>query len=114
MATYTPVIASGSTNGKQIKITTTSSPGDTLHTAHASDIDEVTIWATNTDTSPRKLSVQLGGTATDDLIEITIPPESGEVLIVDAARLTGSVVVKAFCATANVVNCRVSVNRITS
>lgn len=113
MATYTPVIASGSTNGRQIKITTTSSPGDTLHTAHATDIDEVSIWAINTDTSPRKLTIQLGGTTSpDDLIEQTIQPEAGEVLIVDAARLTGSVVVKAFAATANVVNCRVSVNRI--
>lgn len=115
MATYTPVIASGSTNGRQIKIGATATPGTLLHTAHATDIDETSVWATNTSTSPVKLTIELGGvTSPDDLIEQTIPPEMGEFLVVDAARVTGSVVVRAFAASANVINCRVSVNRITS
>lgn len=115
MATYTPVIASGSTNGRQIKVTATATAGTLLHTSHATDIDEVSIWATNTSTSPVKLTIELGGvTSPDDLIEQTIPPEMGEFLVVDAARVTGSVVVRAFAASANVINCRVSVNRITN
>lgn len=115
MATYTPTVNSGSTNGLMVKVAATSTPGTTLHTAHATDIDEVTIRANNTSTAPVKLTIELGGTTSPDcLIVQTIPPESGEFLIVEAARLTGSVVTRAFAASANVINCRVSVNRITS
>jgi hypothetical protein len=112
MATYTPIVGSENATGQMIAVAATSSPGTTIHTSHATSIDEVSIFATNTDTTARKLSIQLGGTATSDLIEQTIQPEAGEVLVVDAARLTGSVLVKAFAATTNVINCRVVVNRI--
>lgn len=115
MATYSVQIASGSTNGKMIKVAATATPGTTLHTAHATDIDEVYIWAVNSDTTDRKLTIELGGTTSpDDLIETTIVAESGLVLVVPGIRLTGSVVVKAFAATANVINCAVNINRITN
>lgn len=113
MATYTPIVGSVNTTGRMVAVAATASTGTTLHTAHATALDEVTIFATNIDTTARKLTIELGGTSNSDLVEYTVQPESGEVLIVDAARLTGSVVVTAFAASANVINCRVVVNRIT-
>src|SRR5262245_3555578 len=115
MATYNVQIASGSSNGRMVKVGATSTPGTELHTAHATDKDEVYIWAVNSDTVDRKLTIELGGTTSpDDTIERTIPAESGLILIVPGIRLTGSVVVRAFAATANVVLCAVNVNRITA
>lgn len=113
MATYTKTLLSGSTNGRQIKVAATATPGTTIHTAHATAYDEVWLWAANSDTTARKLTIEFGGTtAPDDLIEITIPAEAGLVLVVPGLVLTNSLVVKAFCASANVVLVGGYVNRI--
>jgi hypothetical protein len=115
MATFSKQLLSGSTNGRPTKIATTSSPGTTIHTAHATDKDEIFLYAFNSDTTARKLTVEFGGTTSpDDTIEVTIPAESGLQLVVAGLVLTGSVVVKAFCATANVVMVVGYVNRITA
>lgn len=111
------VIASGSTNGRLIKVAATATAGTLLHTAVSgtSDMDEITIEAVNTDTTDRKLTIEFGGVAApDDLIEVTIPAESGLVMVVNGARLQNGLVVRAFAATANVINCLVTVNRITA
>lgn len=114
MATYSRVKLSGSTDGRMIKVAATSTPGTTLHTAHATAQDEVHLWAVNSDTSERKLTIEFGGTSSpDDLIEITLPPESGLIPICPGLTLTNSLVVKAFAATANVVMCGGFINRIT-
>lgn len=106
-------ILSGSTDGRPVKVAATATAGTTIHTAHATSIDEVWLWAVNTDTTARKLTVELGGTsAPDDLIEVTIPAEGGLVLVAPGLSVTGSVVVRAFAATANVVNVVGFVNRI--
>ena len=115
MPTYSPQIASGSTNGKMVKVAATSTPGTLLHTAHATDYDEVYVWAVNSSGSGVKLTIELGGTgAPDDLIEKTIAAEDGLTLIVPGIRLTGGVVVRAFAASGNVILCAVNVNRISS
>ena len=120
MATYTKALLSGSTNGKQIKVTQTASAGDTVHTTgtSATILDEVTLYANNTDTTDRKLTIQWGGTTSpDDLLELTIPAESGDVLVRTGVPLSGtgaaSNVVRAFAATANVVMITGYVNRYT-
>lgn len=111
---FTKVKLSGSTDGRQIKVAATSSAGTTIHTAHATALDEVWLWAVNSSTSPVKLTIEYGGTtAPDDLIEQTIEPESGLIIIVPGSSpLTNSVVVRAFAATANVVMIQGYVNRI--
>jgi hypothetical protein len=97
-----------------IKVAATATLGTTIHTAHATSLDEVHLWAVNSDTTARKLTIEFGGaTAPDDLIEVTIPPESGLVPIVPGMILTNSKVVTAFCATANVVSIGGFINRIT-
>ena len=114
MATYSKIQLSGGTTGKNVKVAATSTPGTTIHTAHATATDEIWLWAVNSDTSDRKLTIEFGGTtAPDDLIEMTIPAEDGPYLIVPGWTLTNSLVVKAFAATANVILVNGYVNRIT-
>ena len=117
MATIDKVKLSGSTNGRNIKVVATATPGTLIHTATnvVSTLDEIWLWAVNSDTSDRKLTIELGGTtAPDDLIEFTVPLEDGMFLIVPGLILDGGVVVRAFCATANVVMINGYVNRITA
>lgn len=117
MSIFTKQKLSGSTNGKPIKIDSISSPGTTIHTSVSGEtsFDEIWLWASNTDTSARKLTIEFGGTTSpDDLIELTIPSESGLSLIVPGLVLQNSLVVKAFASTANVLNIVGYVNRISN
>ena len=114
MATFSKQFLSGSTNGRMVKVAATATPGTTIHTAHATDKDEIWIWAVNSDTVARKLTIEYGGTTSpDDLIEVTIQPESGKVPVIEGLILSNSLVVKAFAASANVIMCAGYVNRIT-
>ncbi len=107
------VLLSGSTNGRPIKVAATATAGTTIHTAHATNIDEVWLWASNTDTAAKKLTIELGGTTSpDDLIEVTVFGETGLLLVIPGLTVSGSVVVRAFCETANVVNIVGFVNRV--
>jgi hypothetical protein len=114
MATYTKVQLSGGTTGKNIKVVATATAGTTIHTAHATSIDEIWLWCVNSDTTDRKLTIEFGGVAApDDLIEVTVPAEDGLYLVVPGLTLTNSLVVRAFAATANVLSINGFVNRIT-
>ena len=120
MATFSKIALSGSTDGKMIKVAATATAGTTIHTGSTttSTFDEVWLYAVNSDTTARKLTVEWGGTSSpDDLIEFTVPAESGLYLIVPGLVIKGNataLVVRAFCATANVVNIAGFVNRITA
>lgn len=114
MATYTKVKLSGSTDGKMIKVAATATLGTSIHTAHATSLDEIWLWAVNSDTSDRKLTIEYGGaTSPDCLIEFTVPAEDGQYLVLPGFILTNSLVVTAFCASANVVMIGGFCNRIT-
>lgn len=116
MTTYSKQLLSGSTNGRPIKVAATATPGTTIHTAvtGTTDMDEIWIWANNTDTTVRKLTIEYGGTTSpDDTIEVGIPAESGLYLVVPGLLLQNSLVVRAFAAAANVVLISGFVNRIT-
>jgi hypothetical protein len=119
MATFTKINLSGSTGGMPVKVAATATAGTTIHTTQTSAtvLDEIWLYANNTDTTDRKLTIEYGGTTSpDNLIEITIPAEAGLVLIIPGLLLagTGSAgrVVRAFAATANVINITGYVNRI--
>jgi hypothetical protein len=116
MATYSKLTLSGSTNGKGIKVAATATAGTAIHTAVAgtSSFDEIWLYAHNTSASAVKLTVEWGGTtAPDDNIEITIGAEgTGLILIAPGILLQNSLVVRAFAATANVINIFGYVNRI--
>lgn len=120
MATFSKLILSGSTDGRAIKVAATGTPGTTIHTASttATTLDEVWLYATNTDTTARKLTVEWGGTSSpDDLIEVTIPAESGLLLVAPGLLVKGNataLVVRAFAASANVITIHGYVNRVTA
>jgi len=120
MATYSKIALSGSTDGKLIKVAATATAGTTIHTGSstATTFDEVWLYAVNSDTTDRKLTIEFGGVSSpDDLIEQTITAESGLLLIVPGLVIKGNataLVVRAFAATANVVMIGGYVNRITA
>lgn len=100
-----------------IKVAQTATLGTTIHTAvagtTANTFDEIWLWAVNSDTSARKLTLEWGGaTSPDCLIEVTIPPESGLYLVAPGLILQNGLVVTAFAATANVIMIHGYVNEI--
>ncbi len=110
MSTFKKQKLSGSTDGKAIKVAATSiGSGTTIHTASATTTaglgDVITIFAYNSDTVDRKLTIGWGGTSSpDDLIDIVLQPNGqGLVLVVADGFLANSLVVKAACDAANVV-----------
>lgn len=117
MPTMSKEILSGSTNGRGVKVTGTGTGATvTLHTVTTggsnTDIDEIFVYATNTDTAQIKLTVEFGGTTDpDDHIVANIPALT-TVLVVPGLILRAGVVVKAFAGTANKITCHGYVNRI--
>jgi hypothetical protein len=92
MATFSKVLLSGGTTGMNIKVAATSSAGTTIHTAVSgtSNMDEVWLYACNTSGADVKLTIEYG-----------------------AIRENG-LVIKAFAASANVININGYANRITA
>jgi hypothetical protein len=118
MATYSKIKLSGTpADGRNIKVVPTATAGTTIHTAVAgtSDLDEIWLYASNTDGTDRKLTIEYGGVATpDDLTEVTITAEAGWVLVCPGLLLQNGLIVKAFAAAANVIMINGYVNRITA
>ena len=120
MATFSKIALSGSTDGRLIKVAQTATAGTTIHTGSttATTFDEIWLYAVNSDTTDRKLTIEFGGVSSpDDLIEQTITAESGLLLVVPGLVIKGNatpLVVRAFAATANVVLIGGYVNRITA
>ena len=113
MATYTKLKLSGSTDGKGIKVVQTATAGTTIHTAHATNLDEIWLYAVNSSDALVKLTIEWGeATAPDGNIELTLLPETGLTLVIPGLLLTNSLVVKAFAGTANVIIIHGYVNRI--
>ena len=115
MATFSKVILSGSTNGRPIKVVATATAGTLIHTAHASDTDEIYLYACNTQAAAILLTIEFGGVSSpDDLIEFSIPGHSGLYTVCPGIPLTNSLVVRAFAASANLITIVGFVNRITA
>ena len=117
MPTYSKVKLSASTSGRPIKVSATGSTGTTIHTTIGSEsIDEVYIYANNTDTITRTLTIQWGGTSTpDDSIVVGIAAQAGIFLVVPGLIVvdTGSAItIRAFASVANIINITGYVNRI--
>lgn len=114
MTTFAKLKLFSSTNGLAIKIAATTTPGTAIHTAHASDLDEIWLWAFNSDTVERLLTVEFGGVAVpDNLIVLPIPPKVGLIPVIPGLILTGSTTVAAFAATTNVITVLGYVHRLT-
>lgn len=113
MAVYSKLKLSGSTDGLATLVAATSTLGTTIHTAHASALDEIWLWAHCYDTTSRKLTLEFGGVADKDTFEFTVPTEDGLFQVLPGVILTNSKVLTAFAATATSIGLVGFVNRIT-
>ena len=97
-------------------VAATATAGTTIHTAvsGSSSLDEIWLYAHNSSSAAVKLTLEWGeATAPNGNIEINIGAEgTGLVLVAPGILLQNSLVVKAFAATANVINIFGYVNRI--
>lgn len=96
---------SASDKGRGITVAATASPGTLIHTAleskAANDWDLIILRVVNTTASAIKLTIEWGGTATGDQIEMTIPAEDGFTEIVPGLVLQDGAEVRAFADAAN-------------
>jgi hypothetical protein len=121
MATFTKEFLSGSDGGRPIKLTGTNTNASVLiHTTGTSNtvIDEVWLYAVNTDTVVRYATIQFGGTTEpDDNIELGVSPKSGLFIAVAGLPLAGdgsnAKTINAYASNANVISVIGYVNRIT-
>jgi hypothetical protein len=119
MATMSKVILSGSTDGRNIPVSSVSSGSpNTIHTAitGTGNLDEVWIWALNTDdTSDVGLVIQFGGTTDpDDLFKVEIPHGEGLCLVIPGLVLQNGLVVGAYATVASKIVISGFINRITA
>jgi len=114
MATFTKTLLSGSTNGASILVSASATPGTLIHTAQSgtSGLDEIWLYADNSSSATVKLTVEFGGTAEKDQIELNIPGESGLVLVVPGLVLNNSLITRAFAGTSNLVSISGYINRV--
>ena len=119
MATFSKINLSGSTGGQPIVVVATASTGTTIHATGTSSsvLDEIHLFAYNSDTATISLTIQFGGTASpDNEIKISIPARSGLTYVVPGLILagTGSAArtVYAFAGTASKITISGYVNRI--
>jgi hypothetical protein len=98
------------TDGVGISVTATATPGTDIHTAHATAIDEVWLWAYNNSASDVVLTIEWGAAAED--IVLTIPGQSGLVPVIPGIPLSDSELVEAFAGTTAVIGIIGFVNRI--
>ena len=119
MATFTKLTLSGSSNGRAILVAATATPGTTIHatSTSATELDEIWLYAHNSDNASVTLTIEYGGTsAPNDTITLTIPSKSGLTLVVPGLILNGTgaaaSTVRAFAGTANVITVSGYVNRI--
>ena len=100
---------SGSTDGKNIAVVETATPGTLIHTATVgSKADVITILATNTHDATVELTIEWGGVAVADQIIVGIPSKTGLILVINGRLLKNGLVVRAFAAEASKINLMVS------
>ena len=116
MATFTKRKLSASTDGRGITVTGTTATGTIIHTAVSgtTNFDEVWVWAVNTATVTKKLTVEWARSTgqAGQTVEFTVPSEDGAYLIIPGWVLQNGRTVRAFAATASVVHCHGYVNRL--
>ncbi len=110
------IFLSGSSNGKNIKVTGTATASSVvLHTAISgtNNFDEIFIYAVNTSSASVELTIEWGGaTSPDDLIIAIVLPKEGLYLVVPGLILGNGNVVNAFAGSADVINLSGYVQRI--
>lgn len=118
MATVVKRVLSGSSNGRQIVVSATTSV--VIHTgvSTTSVIDEVYIYAQNNQSADLELNIEWGNSAsTTDYMKVFVPAKAGPVLIAPGLPIQGfssNLVVAATVTATNSLLLSGFVNRITS
>jgi hypothetical protein len=108
------VILSGSVDGKPIVITTTESPGNLIHTASATEIDEIWIYLNNTSDISVVTTIQWGLTTTAGSVIQNVPGQAGLYLAIPGLVLTNNTIVRVFASVSDVITVLGFVNRIST
>lgn len=116
LAGMTTIALSGSTRGRPIQITgTTSGAAVTLHTATttAGQIDKLYVDLTNTGTAAVVVTIEFGTTGAGNEIDVTVPANA-TVRAVDGSVIGGAATdtVRAYASVANVINVTGRVERL--
>ncbi len=117
MSTYSRLLLSGSTSGRNIPVAATATPGTLIHTAvaGAAAFDELYLWCANVTNAPATLTLEWGGVTDpgDHMVKsYTIPANSGPYPIAVGQVLNGGLVCRAFSSVASALNISGYVNRI--
>lgn len=117
MATYSRILLSGSTNGREIPVVATATAGTLIHTAVSgtTSFDELYLWASNVTTAAATLTIEWGGVLDpgDHLVKaVSIPANSPPIPIATGQVLNNALVCRAFSGTASAINIGGYVNRI--
>lgn len=98
MPTFSKVIFSASTNGRPVELTASGTPGDLVHSGvdGAAMIDEVWLYGQNHTAGQRDVTIEFGGTAAGDQIEVGVPPQQGLVLLTPGLPISGGALIRAF------------------
>ena len=118
MATYTRLLLSGSTNGRQIPVAATATAGTLIHTAvtGTTSFDEIYLWVSNVTATERTLVIEWGGVTNpgDHLVSaLPIPANCPRFNICTGEVLNNGLIVRAFASVTNALNMGGYVNRIT-
>lgn len=90
---FSKQLLSGSTNGRPVEIIATSSPGTTVHTVQATATgarEMAYLWAVCSAATDMLLNLECGGTATTDLLEMSITARDGPILVCPGVALTAT------------------------
>lgn len=117
MQTFSTLLLSGSTNGRNVPVVATATPGTLIHTAVAGTVafDEIYAWAANVTAVAATLTIEWGGVLDpgDHLVKaLTLPPNSAPYPIATGQKLNNGLVVRAFSGTASAINITGGVTRI--
>jgi hypothetical protein len=90
MATYVKINLSASTDNMPIEITDSATIGQTIHTAHATSLDEIYLWANNVHASESgNITIEMGQAASK-FTYFNVEPNKGLIVVVPGIHLTGS------------------------
>lgn len=117
MSVYTGGVLSGSTNGKPISVAATATPGTAIHTVASgtSGFDEIFLFASNTSALPATLTIEWGGTTDPSELLVksfVLPANSIPYPISAGLRIQNGLTIRAFSATASVINITGWFNRV--
>lgn len=117
MTTFSRLLLSGSTSGREIPVVAVATAGTLIHTAvaGATSFDEIYAWASNVTGSSATLTVEWGGVTDpgDHMVKAySIPANSAPIPIATGQVLNGGLVMRAFSGTASAINISGFVNRI--